>query len=168
MPKVQAKGIEIDGAYSGLRNTTIRFAGAYNDARYKDFKNAAQPLENGYAGASPYTDLSGRTLPGASKYTFNIGVDYRKPVFGDKVFLASFNTAYNTKYNSDDSLSSYGEIPGKSITDVSIGLGRLDGRFTASFLVKNVFDNKTPLSQTWNSYTPAIPRWAGIVLTGKL
>lgn len=168
VPKVQAKGIEIDGAYSGLRNTTIRFAGAYNDARYKDFKNAAQPLENGYAGASPYTDLSGHTLPGASKYTFNIGVDYRKPVFGDKLFLASFNTAYNTKYNSDDSLSSYGEIPGKSITDVSIGLGRLDGRFTASFLVKNVFDNKTPLSQTWNSYTPAIPRWAGIVLTGKL
>lgn len=168
VPKVQAKGLELDGAFSGIPNTTVRFAGAYNDARYKKFPNAAQPLENGFAGASAYTDLSGRTLPGASKFTFNVGVDYRKPIFGDKVFLASFNTAYNTKYNSDDSLSEYSWIPSKSITDVSIGLGRLDNKFTVSFLVKNVFDNKTPLSQTWNSYTPAIPRWAGILLTGKL
>lgn len=168
VPKVEAKGIEFDGAYSGFANTTLRFSGAYNDARYKEFPNAAQPLENGYASASPYRDLSGRTLPGASKFTFNIGVDYRKPVFGDKVFLASFNTAYNTKYNSDDSLSEYAWIPGKSITDLSIGLGRRDGKFTASLIVKNAFNNKTPLSRTWNSYTPAIPRWAGILLTGKL
>lgn len=168
VPKVEAKGLEIDGAYSGLTNTTIRFSAAYNDARYKEFPNAAQPLENGYAGASPYRDISGRTLPGASKFTFNIGVDYRKPILGDKVFLASLNTAFNTKYNSDDSLSEYSWIPGKSITDLSVGLGRLDGRFTASLIVKNVFNNKTPLAQTWNSYTPAIPRWAGILLTGKL
>jgi iron complex outermembrane receptor protein len=168
VPKVEAKGLELDGAYNGIPNTTIRFSGAYNNARYKKFLNAAQPSENGYASASPYTDLSGRTLPGASKYTFNIGVDYRKPIFGDKVFLASINTALNSRYNSDDSLSDYAWIPGKGITDLSVGLGRLDGRFTVSFLVKNVFDNKTPLSQTWNSYTPAIPRWAGILLTGKL
>ncbi|WP_325341834.1 TonB-dependent receptor domain-containing protein [Xylophilus sp.] len=108
VPKVQSKGLEIDGIYRGLPRTTLRFAGAYTDARYKSFPNSAQPAENGYTGASPYRDLSGRTLPGASKFTFNIGGDWFTPVWGDKVFHVSFNTAYNSKYNSDNTLSEYG------------------------------------------------------------
>lgn len=168
VPKVVTQGLEIDGVYTGIRNLSIRFAGAYNDARYKSFPNAAQPSENNYPGAPEFNDLTGKTLPGAFKYSLNLGIDYRQPILGDKLFLVSWNTTYNSKYNSDSSLSSYSWIPGKSITDLSIGIGRRDGRFTASFLVKNLFNDRTPLAQTWNSYTPATPRWAGILLTGKI
>ena len=121
--KVQSKGIEFDGVYAGIKNTTIRFSGAYTDARYKDFKNSAQPNENGYTGAAPYQDVSGQTLPGASKWTFNVGADYNKPVFGDKVFHASFTTAYTGKANTDELISSYAWVPDHATTDLAIGLG---------------------------------------------
>ena len=50
VPKVKVKGMEIDGVYAGIKNTTLRFSGAYNDAYYADFPNLAQPVENGYPG----------------------------------------------------------------------------------------------------------------------
>lgn len=167
-PKVQAKGLEFDGAYSGIPNTTLRFSGAYTDARYKDFKQSAQPVENGYTGAAPYRDVTGQALPGASKFTFNIGADYKHPVFTDKEFHVSFNTAYNTRYNSDNTLSSYGWIGASSITDLAVGLGTRTGSFDVSVIVKNAFGNDTPLTRTWNTYTPAVPRWIGLVVSGKL
>ena len=34
--------MEIDGVYGGLPNTTLRFSGAYNDAKYKEFKFSSQ------------------------------------------------------------------------------------------------------------------------------
>ncbi len=168
VPKVEAKGIEVDGVYAGIRNVTIRFAGAYNDAKYKDFPNAALPNEDNYSGAPAYKDLTGKTLPGASKWNFNIGADYRKPVFGDKEFHASFNTAYYSRFNSDNSLSSYAWIPDYSTTDLAIGVGKLDKSYDVSLLVKNAFGDSTPLSKTWNGYTPAVPRWVGVMFTGKL
>jgi iron complex outermembrane receptor protein len=168
VPKVQAKGLEIDGAYSGIKNTTIRFSGAYNDARYKEFANSAQPVENGYTGAAPYRDVSGQRLPGAARYTANVGVDYRQPLSGNKEFHTSFNTAYTSKFNSDNALSSYGWIPSSSITDFAIGFGTRDQSFDVSLLVKNLFNDDTPLTRTWNSYTPAVSRWVGIVVSGKL
>lgn len=168
VPKVQAKGLEIDGAYTGIRNTTLRFAGAYTDARYKEFRNSAQPVENAYTGAAPYQDVTGQALPGASKFTFNVGADYRHPVWGNKELHGSFNTAYNSRYNSDNALSNYGWIGASSITDLSLGLGTRSQSFDVSLLIKNVFNNDTPLTRTWNTYTPAVPRWFGVVVSGKL
>ena len=167
VPKVQAKGLEIDGAYTGIRNTTIRFSGAYNDARYKSFPNSAQPAENAYLTA-PYRDLKGRALPGAAKYTANVGVDYRAPVWGNKEFHTSFNTAFTSRNNTDVTLSSYSWVPASSLTDFSIGLGTRNQSFDVSLLVKNLFNNDTPLTRTWNSYAPAVPRWFGVVVSGKL
>lgn len=167
VPLVQAKGLEFDGIYSGIPHTTIRFSGAYNDAYYKDFPNSAQPVENGDLKA-PYQDVSGKTLPGASKYSFNVGVDYRYPVFTGKEFHTSFNTAYASGFRSDVSLSDYSWIPGHSLTDFGIGIGRADKTFDVSLIVRNLFNNNTSLIQTWNSYTPATPRWYGVQFSGKI
>jgi hypothetical protein len=32
----------------------------------------------------------------------------------------------------------------------------------------NALDDDTNVSQTWNSYGPAFPRWWGVVFSGKL
>jgi outer membrane receptor protein involved in Fe transport len=168
VPKVESRGVEVDAIYAGIRNATIRFSGAYTDAFYKDFPNSAQPVENGYTAAPPYRDLSGQTLPGASKFTANIGVDYRYPVWDNKALRLSFNTAYNSRFNSDNSLSSYAWVPASSVTDIAIGFSRMDNKFDAGILVKNAFNDRTYLSQTWNSYTPAVSRWIGFVASGKL
>jgi hypothetical protein len=127
-------------------------------------------VENGNLTAVfPYRDISGEILPGSSKYTFNIGVDYRLPVLNDKLFHLSFNTAYNSKFNSDNALSKYGYVKGSSTTDISVGLGQRAGnRLEVSLLVKNAFNNKTVQNQTWNSWSPAEPRWFGVTISGKL
>lgn len=168
VPKVQSKGLEFDGAYTGIKNTTLRFAGAYTNAVYKEFTNSAQPAETGYPGAAPYRDVTGLTLPGVSRWTFNVGGDYRLPVSATHEVRASFNTAYNTRYNSDVALSDFGWIGASGITDLGVGVGKRDGSFDVSLIVKNAFKNHAPLTATWNSYTPAVPRWFGVSVTGKL
>lgn len=168
--KVRAKGLEIDGAYEGFENLSIRFAGAYNDAYYVDFPNAGQPAENGNQ-PLPYWDASGESLPGAAKYTFNVGVDYRYPVFDRSEFRLSLNTAYSSKFKSDVALSEYSWIPAHSITDLSVGFATTtlqNNEFEISLLVKNLFDDDTPFARTWNLVNPADPRWAAIVISGKL
>lgn len=167
VPKVRAQGLEIDGIYSGIPNTTIRFSGAYNDAYYVEFPNSAQPVENGYQGAQAFRDISGETLPGAFKYSFNIGIDYRAPVFSNHEFHTSVNTSYNSKFNSDNALSSYGWVEGSTTTDFAIGLGKNKGEFDVSLVVKNLFEDDTYQNQTWNTWSPALPRTASIVLSGK-
>lgn len=165
--KVHVKGFEVDGTYSGLPHTAIRFSAAINDAVYEDFKNAGQPSENGFAGAAAYRDVSGETLPGAPKYTFTLGAEYRLPVFASKEFHTSFNHFQTSKYNSDNLLSSYGWVAGYGITDFSIGLGAADRSFDVSLIVKNAFDTQYA-PEGWTSYTPSIPRWYGVSLSGRL
>lgn len=167
IPEVRARGLEIDSIYSGIPNTTIRFAGAITDAEYVEFTNSPQPSENGYTGAPPYQDVSGETLPGASKYSFNIGVDYRLPVWDGKEFHTSLNAQYNSKFNSDNSLSTYGWIEGRTLVDFAIGLGNSNQTFDVNLVVKNLLDDDTPLTRTWNSYTPANPRWIGVTFSGR-
>lgn len=167
IPEVRARGVEIDSVYSGIPNTTIRFAGAITDAEYIEFTNSPQPSENGYTKAPQYQDVSGETLPGASKYSFNVGVDYRYPVWNGKEFHTSLNAQYNSKYNSDNSLSSYGWIEGRTLVDFSVGLGNVNQTFDVNLIVKNLFDDDTPSTRTWNSYTPANPRWIGVTFSGR-
>jgi len=112
-------------------------------------------------------DVSGRALPGASKFTANVGLDYRYPIVSYGAVRLSLNTAYQSRFNSDTSLSTYAWIPGSSITDIALGFSRLDGRFDAGILVKNALNDGTPLGRTWNSFTPPYSRWIGFVVTGK-
>jgi iron complex outermembrane recepter protein len=167
IPKVRARGVEIDSIYSGIPNTTLRFAGAITDAEYVEFPNSAQAAEDSFPGALPYVDVSGESLPGASKYSFNIGADYRLPIGAGKEFHTNLNAQYNSKYNSDNSLSSYGWIEGRTLVDFGIGIGNADQTFDVSLIVKNLFDDDTPSTRTWNSYTPANPRWASIKFSGR-
>lgn len=164
---VTAYGLEVDSVYSGFNHLNLRFSGAYNEAYYNDFTNSSQPVENKWTGAPKYRDVTGYTLPGAAKWTFNVGADYRYPVFRGFEFHASTNTAFTSRYNSDVALSSYAWVPSYSITDLSIGIGKINRKFDTSLLVKNAFDDRTAQVRTWNTYVPAVPRWIGVVFSGE-
>jgi len=166
VPKVRAKGLELDAVYSGIRDLELRASGAYNDARYLSYPTAALPVERGNEGA--YYDASGKTLPGASKYTLNLGVAYRRPVLGDKLLHATWNTSYASRFNSDNNLSEYAWIRGSSVTDVSLGLSGSGGKWDVNFYVKNLLDDDTPRNVTWNAWAPNFPRLYGLTFTTKL
>jgi iron complex outermembrane receptor protein len=165
--RVRDNGIEIDAFYKGIENTTLRFSGAYNNAYYVSYTNAGQPVENANSTATTVDD-TGKELAGNSKITFNLGGDYRVPVWGGKLFHTSWNTMYETRFNSDASFSQYAWVPAHSITDWSIGLSNVKQSFDVSLIAKNLFNNSTPLAITWDSYTPAVQRWLGLQFSGKL
>ncbi len=166
VPKVRAKGVELDVTYSGTENFDIRFSGAYNDVRYKSFPRAPYPSERANEGS--YRDLSGETLPGASKISFDIGLNYHRPVFDTKELRATWNTSYVSKYKADNALSEYSWIPGNSITDATLSIGSLSHTWTAGIFIKNLLNDDTPRNRTWNAWAPQIPRQYGINFTGKL
>lgn len=165
---VRVEGLEFDATYTGIENFDFRLSGAYNDAYYTDFKNSPKPPELAYLPADiPFVDQTGKNLPGASKFTFNFGVEYRVPVFSQAEFHTSFNTAYWSDYLNADDLSEYSYFPSGSRTDASIGLGSQDGNLDVSLIVKNVFDDTTH-EKGWASYAPwPYRQWVGIVVTGK-
>ena len=168
VPKVQSKGVEVDAIYSPLPTLSLRLSAAYIDAFYKSFPNSAQPVESGYTGAPPYRDVTGQALAGASRVYANLGIDYRVPVSHAWAVRWSSNTAFNSRFNSDISLSSYAWVPSSTITDLSVGISRLDNKFDIGVLAKNLFNDGTVLARTWNSYTPPFQRWIGVVASGRL
>jgi hypothetical protein len=49
--------------------------------------------------------------------------------------------------------------------DLSLGLGRQDGRFEVSLQSKNLLNNDYDPLRTWNSFTPGFPRWYGVMFS---
>ncbi len=180
VPQVQSKGVEIDSKWLVNKELTVRFAGAFTDAKYIDFKTSPLPadwqvLPNTPLAVRAIQDLSGRQLPGAAKWTYNLGADYHRPISlfqAERDFHVDLNVAYSSPFNSDQTLSQYAWIGSSYITDLSVGLATLNkgsNQFDVSLLVKNLFNDETPLSRTWSSYTPTNqPRWFGVVFTGKI
>jgi iron complex outermembrane recepter protein len=166
-PKVRTEGLEVDSSYTGIRHTTIRFDGALIRAYYRQFPNSPQPVEDGNLKA-PYRDVSGQQLPGAAHLTANLGLDSWTALPRDLQLHGSANVAYEGRSNSDTALSAYAWTPANTLTDFSVGVRTAKPSFDVSLLVKNIFNDTAHLTQTWNTYTPAVPRWIGVMFTGKI
>lgn len=166
VPEARARGLEFDGNYNGIRNLSIRFSGAWNDARYISFPQAAKPDELAYL-PGQYVDMSGARLPGSSKWTGNLGAEYKLPLKNSATLHASFNTAFNSRYNNSDVHSDYGWVSGGAVTDLAFGY-TTKSNVDVSVIVKNAGDNRKH-EQAWASYAPnPYPRWVGLTLSGKL
>ncbi|QSA97384.1 TonB-dependent receptor [Methylococcus sp. EFPC2] len=154
VPKVQSKGVEFDLTYTGLQYTTFRLAGAYTDARYEDFKFLAKPAELNDGTGVAYYDASGKTLPYASKFSANLYAEYARPLpFADTLqFHTNVNYRYQSRFNTDQSLSRYAWKDSLGTTDFAIGIGRRDRLFDANLIIKNVFDQDTSYTPSWNTY----------------
>lgn len=169
VPKVRTKGVELDVAYFGIPYTTLRFAGAYTDARYRKFPRAANPGELG--GSNPngaYYDASGKTLAGAPKWSGNLFADFSYPIGGGRTVHANVNHNFQSGYYADTTLSRYTKTGYWGITDASIGLGFPNDSFDISLVAKNLFNVDTGLKPSWNQYKPGIPRWLGVILRAEI
>ena len=167
VPEVESKGLELDVVYTAIPYTSLRFAGAYTDATYKEFRFLAKPLELGGT-KEPYYDVTGKTLPGSAKVTFNLSADFSRPIFADKQFHSNINYRYSSEYNNDLSLSRYAKVDAVGIADFAIGIGQRDGSFDVNVIVKNLFDTDYGFLGNWNNYFPSNPRWVGVALSAKL
>ena len=164
---VRVYGVEFDSVFNVNSNLSLRFNGAYNNAKYLEYTNAAKPEELAYLPGA-YLDFSGQTLPGASKWSFVVGAEYTRPVFDTYRFHTSFNTNFQSGYNNLDNLSSYGWLNARSQTDAAIGISTKNNLWDVSVITKNLFSNDAH-EEGWNSYAPnPYPLWVGVQITGKI
>lgn len=171
--EVQLRGVEFDAAYTGIRHWTFRLAGAYNHSIYKSFANATCNPET-TATPAAVCDFSGKQLPGSSRFSFNLGVAHSIPITRDYELRTTLNNSYRSSNNTSATLSEYGEQKAYNVTDASIGIARLDGKYEVSLIAKNLFDTRYSLggsafsSTAPVSYRPGDSRFVGITFRMKI
>lgn len=168
VPSIQIHGLEIDGSYNGIAYTTITLSAAYNVAKYKEFPTAPNTPERNPATSGPYQDLGGQILPGAAKYTGNLGIDWRYPVAGKYEIFVNGNANYTSRYNSDITLSQYSWIDDYTVVDAGLGFGRQDRGFSVTLLGKNLAQAEGKAYNWQNGMLDTTPRWYGMVIAGRL
>lgn len=72
--KMQSKGAELELEAIPIEGLSLNFNASYVNAIYKDFQNA--PCPTGQSCPNNLQDLSGRSLPGQPKWSFNGGSQY--------------------------------------------------------------------------------------------
>ena len=51
---------------------------------------------------------------------------------------------------------------------VNARIGADKGTLSVELFAKNLFNDSTYQTLSWNTYTPAVPRWVGVQFSGKL
>lgn len=159
--KVRVRGVEADFSVRPTARFNFYVNGAFNDARYLDFKNAPCPPERsggttatatnpeglrGVAGQrSPIAcDISGQWLPGVSKWAFSYGGEYNLPakIFAEdgEVYLGADASTRST-FSSNASRSIYTDIEGYTLANVRLGF-RSDRGLNVFGWVRNVTDKE--------------------------
>lgn len=173
IPEITAMGVEIDAAYYPTSWATFSFGGAYNRARYSDWKEATCPAEVPTTLANPTCDNTGKQVVGAPELTGIFGVDLHKPLgYAGLIGHAWANSAVRSSQNLAAQLSSWGKQGAYQVTDIGVGLitgGK--NKYEVNLVANNVFD--THYTTSVNDYSNQYPvgydgigarRYVGVVL----
>ncbi|MFN3856273.1 MAG: TonB-dependent receptor [Caulobacter sp.] len=141
--KVTVRGLELDlftrpiGGFSFYANL------AYTDGRYDSFPNGPCPLER-IGTSTAACDLSGKELPGVSKWAGSFGGEYRQTVNLGRYAVEAYagvDASFRSAYFADAADSRYTRLPAYEIVNLRAGF-RSDDGWEAFVLVKNVFDEE--------------------------
>ncbi|MBI1250018.1 MAG: TonB-dependent receptor [Alphaproteobacteria bacterium] len=138
--EVGVRGVEIDAAYTPSDALTTYLNIAYSDGTYEDFKNGPCPLERIGAGTTA-CDLSGRPLPGLSRWAVALGGEARHRSEGERAgeFFLGADATYRSSFYSDASDSRYALIDGYTVVNARAGW-RGDEGLEAFVWLRNAFD----------------------------
>ncbi len=141
--KVRSRGVEIDTRLAPIGGFSAYASGAWTEAEYLSYANGPCPLEL-IGAVTRACDLSGRPLPGVSKYVVSAGAEYRRParllgLSGEAYAGADWN--WRSGFYSNASDSAYSRIPAYGLLNLRAGF-RADDRWEAFAWVKNATDEK--------------------------
>jgi iron complex outermembrane recepter protein len=160
--KVRSQGVEFDLSVAPISGISGYVRGAYTDAKYIAFANAPCPLEL-IGNSTTQCDLSGKQLPGSSKWSLSAGGEYRHPL-GSGDAYAGVDASYRSSFYADASASDYLRVGGYTLVNARIGFASNAG-WEVFALVRNLFDTEyatllTPQSGNSGFYSgvPGDPR----------
>ncbi|MDT0509017.1 TonB-dependent receptor [Novosphingobium sp. MMS21-SN21R] len=175
IPKVRSRGIEGDLAFSASDNFSVNASASYTDAKYVEYTNAPQAVENLNLGG--IQDLSGKPLSGVPKFSYSIGADAKAPLGelgGREVGLyAHADYAHRSSFNTSATNSAWAQVPGFGIANARIGLKTDDGLWDLSVWARNLtgedyFLNLTAANTGVVTAQVGDPRTFGVTLRTRL
>jgi iron complex outermembrane receptor protein len=144
---VRSRGVELDLRAAPVEGLTLYGSTTYNDASYTAYAQAACPIE---IHLTPYCDLTGRRLPGASLWAGSGGGEYRRAAGTLKAkaveAYAGFDANYRSAYYTTAADSEYSKIPGYTLVNLRVGIAAEDGSWDLQLWGRNVFDKLYYLS----------------------
>lgn len=174
--KVRVQGVELDASFVVSQHLTINGAATYTDGKYVKFTNAPLPLEETGAPIS-FKDVSGSTLPGASRWAGSLGGELsdNAKFFGNagKVFLAADSYA-RSEFSSSPSASKYLVVPGYAIFNARLGFRASQGLsvhfWGRNLLNKDYYEQLLPAGGNTGQYAAVLgdQRTYGVTLKYSL
>lgn len=145
IPKVQSKGFELDSAARPAPWLSINFAGAFTDAIYESYPKGQCPPEQ-VGAAVKICSLTGKDLPGNSRWTMALGGEISQPIgtyFNQElVGYVGADFALRSSYNVAANDSIYSKIPGYGLLDLRAGGRTADGRYDLFFFAHNATNTR--------------------------
>ncbi|HYE46483.1 MAG TPA: TonB-dependent receptor [Caulobacter sp.] len=140
---VTLKGLELDFATRRIGGFSLYGNLAYTDAQYDSFANGPCPLER-IGTSTAACDLSGKELPGVSKWAGSFGGEYRQDVtlgrLGGEAYFG-VDASFRSAYYADAAVSKYARLPAYELVNLRFGF-ESDAGWEAFVLVRNTFDEE--------------------------
>lgn len=181
----RTKGVEVDLRIRPVDALTLTAAGAYNDFKFSEFRNAgctsAQqatgnnggPFANAAAcSAAGGNDLSGRTNQNAPKFTLTTSAEYQQPV-GAFLLTAMGELQHSSSYFAATDLDPNVRQPAYTKYNASLTFAPQDERWEIALVGRNLtnertffYGNDTPLFA--GSFQVFVEQTRSVALRGKV
>ncbi len=139
--KVTVTGAEFDISTRSFGGFTSYANLAWTDGEYKSFKNGPCPLER-VGTSTAACDLSGKELPGVSKWAGSVGGEYRRDAALGRLsgqLYAGADLSFRSAYYADATDSIYTRLKAYELVNLRAGF-KSDAGWEAFVAVKNALD----------------------------
>ena len=139
---VRSQGVESDIRFRPDAHFSAYLSAAYDDAAYVDYKTAPPGVE--WTGLLPatanYIDLSGRPLPGASKWSESLGGEYTHSAGNGLEGYAGADYSVRSDYYAQINDAPSSLVHGYGVLNLRFGVRWHDGKDDLGAWVKNATD----------------------------
>ncbi|MFC3077750.1 TonB-dependent receptor [Phenylobacterium terrae] len=142
--EARSRGVEAEGFWRPFDDMDLTLSGslAYTDGKYKSFPRA--PCYRGQTAATGCVggvqDLSGAQLPFAPKWSWNLDVNYVRPVGAGLSLYLNGNINHRTDFPANTPNSPFAQHPAFTLINAAVGVGPEDGRWKVSVFGRNLTD----------------------------
>ena len=141
--RVKIKGAELDLSTRSIGGFTSYLNLALTDGKYDSFKNGPCPLER-IGTSTAACDLSGKELPGLSRWAGSLGGEYRQSTSLGRLSGEAYvgvDASFRSAYYADTADSIYTRIHAYEIVNLRAGF-KSDAGWEAFATVKNAFNEE--------------------------
>ena len=174
--EVRSRGVELDVRLARTLGFTAYASTAFTDAEYISYANGPCPLEL-IGPALRACDLSGRPLPGVSRWVVSTGGEYAHELSigaAEAQLYAGAEYNWRSGFFSNASDSVYSRIDAYGVLNLRLGLRSADDRWDAFLWSKNALDEEYFQYVTAGTGStglllanPADPRTVGLTLRAR-